>query len=71
MLLDLDALCTDELRDRLAVNRAIQKERDDKRIDIEKAEFEEFKAARMDDESMDTLKLTKEFRKLKRESEIK
>jgi ubiquitin carboxyl-terminal hydrolase 14 len=62
----MDALCSDELRDRLAVNRAIQKERDDKRIDVEKAEFEEFKAAKMDDENMDTLKLTKEFRKIKK-----
>jgi ubiquitin carboxyl-terminal hydrolase 14 len=71
MMLDMDLYCSEDLRNRLAPNRAIQKERDDKKIEREKAEFEVFKNERMNDEDMDTLKITQAFKKLKKASEVK
>lgn len=46
MVLDLEPFCSDELKKRLEPNREIEKERDEKRIETEKAEFEAFKAER-------------------------
>ena len=71
MCLDLQPFCSEELQNRIEPNRDIQKERDDKRIEVEKAEFEAFKNARMSDENMDTLKITKAFKKQKKADNIK
>lgn len=70
MELDLHAYLSDELKARIEPNREVQKERDDKQIEVEKAEFEAFKAERINDENMDTLKITKAFKKQKRASKI-
>lgn len=69
--LDLQSFCSEDLQARLEPNRDIQKDRDEKRFEIEKAEFEAFKAERKDDENMDTLKITKAFKKMKKEARIK
>lgn len=70
MRFDMEPFCSDSLKERLKKNREIQAQRDDERLENEKKAFEEFKAQYENDENMDTLKITKMFKKKRKEEEL-
>lgn len=70
MTFDLEPFCTESLQQRLKVNRDIMEKREESKNEDDKKAFEEFKAKYDGDETMDTLKITKLYKKTKKIREV-